>query len=145
MPPLVTTQPTWPSTGPELPGTAPKPSPPPPTWSPSSGASSSPPNIGQVTPANRPQQKSMPSSWPGMQQRHNRESRVKGSIIFYPQHHDSRPLDYPIPTLAHRYDRAPATRTVVIEILRAGNDHRGDCTAPNSILNLPCIRLGRSS
>src|SRR5215831_3851455 len=78
MPPLVTTQPTWPSTGPELPGTAPKPSPPPPTWSPSSGASSSPPNIGQVTPANRPQQKSMPSSWPGMQQRHNRESRVAG-------------------------------------------------------------------
>jgi hypothetical protein len=35
--------------------------------------------------------------------------------------------------------RASATRTV-IQILRAGNEHRSDCTAPNSILN--CLASG---
>jgi hypothetical protein len=67
--------PTSPITAPARPGTRPSPSRPPRTCSPSSAASSSPPDFGHLTLTSRHPKKSTLSAWPGKTSPHNRESQ----------------------------------------------------------------------
>jgi len=75
-PPAGTPPPTTPPiTGPAPPGTPARPSHRPPTWPPSSAASSSPPDLRHLALTSRHPKKSASSAWPGKTTPHNHESR----------------------------------------------------------------------